>query len=189
MKIPSSNSKTVLNVRNNFCTQHVLPMFCKKKSFSQRFTCTVAFKTIKARCVRKFVKWPVAVYRIQIVPDSAFEALFYVKEGFILPAYITNWGVPNWICFIFNRLFFVCNGELFRFHSKNRGSPIWNSFHLCVCVLHLHFEGTKGLIRWFKASREVTTKNCPCNLDEKIRSSLFWYTAYSLNPMFARVGR
>ena len=23
-----------------FCTQHVLPMFCKKKSFWQRFTCT-----------------------------------------------------------------------------------------------------------------------------------------------------
>ena len=44
----------------------------------------IAFKAIKVRCVRKCVKWPVAVYRIQIVPDSAFEAVFYVKVGFIL---------------------------------------------------------------------------------------------------------
>ena len=28
------------DIQNNFCTQHVLPMFCKKKSFWQRFTCT-----------------------------------------------------------------------------------------------------------------------------------------------------
>ena len=26
-------TKIVLNIRNNFCTQHVLPMFCKKNSF------------------------------------------------------------------------------------------------------------------------------------------------------------
>ena len=46
MKIPSSNlgriccvQKLFLTFRTNFCTQHVLPMFCKKKSFWQRFTC------------------------------------------------------------------------------------------------------------------------------------------------------
>ena len=44
---------------------------------------TIEFKTIKARCVRKRVKWPVAVYRVQTVPDSAFEAVFYLKVGFI----------------------------------------------------------------------------------------------------------
>ena len=27
------------NIQNNFCTQHVLPMFCKNKNFRQRFTC------------------------------------------------------------------------------------------------------------------------------------------------------
>ena len=31
MKIPSSEHGE--NIQNNFCTQHVLPMFCKKKSF------------------------------------------------------------------------------------------------------------------------------------------------------------
>ena len=39
MKIPSSNLgrtccvQIVSDTQNNFCTQHVLPMFCKKKSF------------------------------------------------------------------------------------------------------------------------------------------------------------
>ena len=31
----------VSDIENNFCTQHVLPMFCKKMSFWQRFTCTI----------------------------------------------------------------------------------------------------------------------------------------------------
>ena len=39
MKIPSSehgenmlSTEIVFDIQNNFCTQHVLPMFCKKKS-------------------------------------------------------------------------------------------------------------------------------------------------------------
>ena len=47
MKIPSSEhgenmlcTEIVFDIQNNFCTQHVLSMFCKKKSFWQRFTCT-----------------------------------------------------------------------------------------------------------------------------------------------------
>ena len=47
MKIPSSNlgrtcrvQKLFLTFRTIFSTQHVLPMFCKKKSFWQRFACT-----------------------------------------------------------------------------------------------------------------------------------------------------
>ena len=47
MEIPSSEhgekllcTEIVFYIQNNFCTQHVLPMFCKKKSFWQRFTCT-----------------------------------------------------------------------------------------------------------------------------------------------------
>ena len=46
MKIPSSEhgenmlwTEIVFDIQNNFCTKHVLPMFCKKKSFCQRFTC------------------------------------------------------------------------------------------------------------------------------------------------------
>ena len=33
-------TEIVSDIQNNFCTQYVLPMFCKKKSFRQRFTCT-----------------------------------------------------------------------------------------------------------------------------------------------------
>ena len=40
MKIPSSehgenmlSTEIVFDIQNNFCTQHVLPMFCKNKSF------------------------------------------------------------------------------------------------------------------------------------------------------------
>ena len=47
MNIPSSEhgknmlcTEIVSDIQNNFCTQYVLPMFCKKKSFWQRFTCT-----------------------------------------------------------------------------------------------------------------------------------------------------
>ena len=32
-------TEIVSDIQNNFCIQHVLPMFCKKKSFWQRFTC------------------------------------------------------------------------------------------------------------------------------------------------------
>ena len=47
LKIPSSEhgedmwcTKIVFYIQNNFCTtKHALPMFCKKRSFWQRFTC------------------------------------------------------------------------------------------------------------------------------------------------------
>ena len=32
-------TKIVFDIQNNFCAQHILPMFYKKKSFWQRFTC------------------------------------------------------------------------------------------------------------------------------------------------------
>ena len=34
-------TEIVSDIQNNFCTQHVLPTLCKKKSFWQRFTCNV----------------------------------------------------------------------------------------------------------------------------------------------------
>ena len=32
-------TEIVSDIQNIFCTQHVLPMFCKKKSFWQRYAC------------------------------------------------------------------------------------------------------------------------------------------------------
>ena len=39
-------TEIVSDIQKFFCTQHVLPMFCKKKSFWQRFTCI--YFTLKA---------------------------------------------------------------------------------------------------------------------------------------------
>ena len=48
MKIPSSEHEEIMmctefffDIQNNLCTQHALPMFCKNKSFWQRFTCNI----------------------------------------------------------------------------------------------------------------------------------------------------
>ena len=60
MKIPSSEhgenmlwTEIVFDIQNNFCTKHVLPMFCKKKSFCQRFTfkrCIIFLKNLIDLC-------------------------------------------------------------------------------------------------------------------------------------------
>ena len=42
-------TEIVSDIQKIFCTQHVLPMFCKKKSFWQRFTCNdTSFKNCVA---------------------------------------------------------------------------------------------------------------------------------------------
>ena len=38
-------TEIISDIQNNFCTQHFLHMFCKKKSFWQRFTCNKGVKT------------------------------------------------------------------------------------------------------------------------------------------------
>ena len=67
MNIPSSGhgenmlcTKIVFDIQNNFCTQHVLPMFSKKKSFWQRFTCTKVTK------VRLTYSW--SLIEVQFLP-------------------------------------------------------------------------------------------------------------------------
>merc|ERR1712051_251746 len=40
-------AEIVSDIQNNFCTQHVLPMFCKKKSFWKRFTCIFVYSEIQ----------------------------------------------------------------------------------------------------------------------------------------------
>ena len=56
-------TEIVSDIQNNFCTQHVLSMFCKKKSFRQRFTCirlelkelTYSFKALHNLLSRKYL--------------------------------------------------------------------------------------------------------------------------------------
>ena len=67
VKIPSSeHGENILcteidfDIQNNLCTQHVLPMFCKNKSFWQRFTCILHYLNKCTQIVNKvFVKDPV----------------------------------------------------------------------------------------------------------------------------------
>ena len=46
-------TEIVPDIQNNSCTQHVLSMFCKKKSFWQRFTCIYDFLNSMTPWVRK----------------------------------------------------------------------------------------------------------------------------------------
>ena len=63
-------------IQNNFCTQHVLPIFCKKKSFWQRFTCTYLFS-----CTKKYLKicHPIMVQRM-FLKSTLFGTMLYWKR-------------------------------------------------------------------------------------------------------------
>ena len=54
-------TEIVSYIQNNFCTQHGLPMFCKKKSFWQRFTCIICtekeFLNITMRVKQKWANF------------------------------------------------------------------------------------------------------------------------------------
>ena len=120
MKIPSSNlwrtccvfTEFFSDIQNNFCTQHVLPMFCKKKSFWQRFTCIICtekeFLNITMRVKQKWanfsdrlgLKWnkPQTLKNVvtQIIffgtGTPFFEYLIYmpIHNGSLLRAVVLN---------------------------------------------------------------------------------------------------
>ena len=46
-------AEIVSDIQNNLCTQHVLPMFCKKISFWQRFTCS--WRQFSSQCFCKLI--------------------------------------------------------------------------------------------------------------------------------------
>ena len=64
-------TEIVSDIQNNFCTQHVLPMFCKKKSFWQRFTCTVVKS--KGQISQNFVAF--SEYMNFIIPNHQLAVL------------------------------------------------------------------------------------------------------------------
>ena len=53
------STEIVSDIQNNFCAQHVLvlPMFCKKKSFWQRFTCTQLL-------IKKLINFPDYIFSV-----------------------------------------------------------------------------------------------------------------------------
>ena len=73
LKIPSSylgrtccvSTEIISDIQNNFCTQHVLPMFCKKKCFWQRLTCRIGFYIVWFAC---FVHLSVLCHILDVLP-------------------------------------------------------------------------------------------------------------------------
>ena len=57
-------TEIVSEIQNNFCTQHVLPMFCKKRSFWQKFTCK------QANWIREF--WKVECDNFYLISEPDF---------------------------------------------------------------------------------------------------------------------
>ena len=70
----SSNYKLwteiVFDIQNNFCTQHVLPMFCKKKSFWPKFTCIISLFIIISKALLARITWWIS--RIQVLKIEPF---------------------------------------------------------------------------------------------------------------------
>ena len=74
MKFPSSEhgenmlcTEIAFDIQNNFCTQHVFPMFSKKKSFWQRFTCTAIVVNPPERKLIKRTSMSTALYAFPIL--------------------------------------------------------------------------------------------------------------------------
>ena len=67
-------TEIVFDIENNFCTHHVLPipMFCKKKSFWQRFTC-VPSKRAEARFLLNSWSKKIPSKFIQGHPNTALK--------------------------------------------------------------------------------------------------------------------
>ena len=93
MKIPSSEhwektlcTEIVFGIQKNVCIQHVLPMFCKKKSFWQWFTCTQT--NVNSFCSHVILELPpVTTEREQWVKrddlqsiDRASKVYFFYKK-------------------------------------------------------------------------------------------------------------
>ena len=97
-------TEIVSDIQNNFCTQHVLPMFCKKRSFWQRFT-----------CIRPCI-WidPLVLNR----PSSISACTFIFQQFWRLLAYFYLWCPIQWLWYILQCFlnFFVTD---YQKHCKN----------------------------------------------------------------------
>ena len=119
VKIPSSElgenmlcTENDFDIQNNLCIQHVLPMFCKNKSFWQRFTCkkklslcykfSFFIRTNKKKTVKLGSYWKQIYRGIELEPscplieDSDQEA---VKGCRTLSSEVPN-SSKNWNVFL-----------------------------------------------------------------------------------------
>ena len=64
-------TEIVSDIQNSFCTQHVLPMFCKKKSFWQRFTCINSNQIFRWSFEERNPVFEIVHQRKKSVPDKS----------------------------------------------------------------------------------------------------------------------
>ena len=63
------------DIQNIFCTHHVLPMFCKKKSFWQRFTCTKYLFTYDYLKFQNYkICWVLMTLYYQLITDLCSQS-------------------------------------------------------------------------------------------------------------------
>ena len=71
------------DIQKNFCTQHVLHMFCKKKSFWQRFTCTEGSNHSKLEQLRFWTNdWDVENHfnKLEILVTILLKSRLFYRE-------------------------------------------------------------------------------------------------------------
>ena len=77
-------TEIVSDIQINFCTQHVLPLFGKKKSFWQRFTCND--KTISVVCTSS-----IYTFLISAIYDLVQFTILHILYIFLGHVLISEW--------------------------------------------------------------------------------------------------
>ena len=81
-----SEALILYQLTDNFCTQYVLPMFCKKKNFWQRYTCTNFFF-----CVRLFFGiCLISLCNIKVYLIDSHSGLFFLVFIGLFPTYFLH---------------------------------------------------------------------------------------------------
>ena len=91
-------TEIVSDIQNNFCTQHVLPMpmFCKKKSFWQTFTCTwLCFAKIAGLQIESATKLH-ATNILELLLFSMKSRLVVSKRSFEIKSVIIFYEILIW---------------------------------------------------------------------------------------------
>ena len=117
----------VSDIQNNFCTQHVLPMFCEKKSFWQRFTCNKNTK-IGQPIVLKF-SWILLVQIFVLLATQTFTINHLTTPTLYYYAILILRSRP-----CENSLAFFCTTALLKAIKINLLYSIkrrWSSFQKC----------------------------------------------------------
>ena len=90
-------TEIVSDIQNSFCTQYVLPMFFKKESFWQRFTCTQTFIYMTSGLRFKASKiWFIFFYIFYFLPKQGRSRQLRTKNDFDTECPFLTYGENVW---------------------------------------------------------------------------------------------